>query len=97
MYRVYSLNFIRETAHRHPAPDAGASVVKYRNAWEFGATGFRVTRGMTLNRRFLKKLNEYKRVICAANAGYAAPFFQRGTGFMAFSNIYENEAKAARV
>ena len=31
------------------------------------------------------------------NASYIAPFFQRGTGFMAFSNIYENEAKAARV
>ena len=31
------------------------------------------------------------------NASYIALFFQRGTGFMAFSNIYENEAKAARV
>ena len=87
MYRVYSLNFIRETAHRHPAPDAGASVVKYRNAWEFGATGFRVTRGMTLNRRFLKKLNEYKRVICAANAGYAASFFSEAPVYGVFANL----------
>ena len=41
-------------------PDAEASVVKYRNASEFEATRFRVKRGMTINRRFLKKLNEYK-------------------------------------
>ena len=43
-----------------PRPDAEASVVKYRNASEFEATRFRVKRGMTINRRFLKKLNEYK-------------------------------------
>ena len=43
-----------------PRPDARSSVVKYRNVSEFEATGFRVKRGMTINRRFLKKLNEYK-------------------------------------
>ena len=30
------------------------------------------------------------------NASYIALFFQRGTGFMTFSHIYGNEAKAAR-
>ena len=30
------------------------------------------------------------------NASYIALFFQRGTGFMTFSYIYGNEAKAAR-
>ena len=43
-----------------PRPDAGFSVVKYRNASEFEAAGFRVKRGMTINSCFLKKLNEYK-------------------------------------
>ena len=54
---LYSLNFIRETVQRHPRPDARASVIKYRNASEFEAAGFRVKRGMTINRRFFK-LNE---------------------------------------
>ncbi|WP_300264144.1 hypothetical protein, partial [uncultured Cloacibacillus sp.] len=35
------------------------SGVKHPNASEFEAAGFRVKRGMTINRRFLKKLNEY--------------------------------------
>ena len=42
-----------------PRSDAASSVVKHPNASEFEAAGFRVKRGMTINRRFLKKLNEY--------------------------------------
>ncbi len=37
-----------------PRSDAASSGVKYRNASEFEAAGFRVKRGMTINRRFLK-------------------------------------------
>ena len=43
-----------------PRSDAASSVVKHRNASEFEVAGFRVKRGMTINRRFFKKLNEYK-------------------------------------
>ena len=70
-----------------PRFDAASRVVKDRDAWEFRAARFRVTRGMTLNRRFLKKLNEYKRVICAANAGYAASFFSEAPVYGVFANL----------
>ena len=43
-----------------PRSDAASSVVKHRNASEFEVAGFRVKRGMTINRRFFQKLNEYK-------------------------------------
>ena len=42
-----------------PRSDAASSGVKYRNATEFEDTRFRVKRGMTINKRFLEKLNEY--------------------------------------
>ena len=61
-----------------PRPDAGASVVKYRNASELKAAGFRVKRGMTINRRFLKKLNEYMLTLYSrVSTASAFRFFSR--------------------
>ena len=58
--RIITTEFCTKDSHFvMPRTDAASSVVKYRDAWEFRATRFRVKRGMTINRRFFKKLNEY--------------------------------------
>ncbi len=54
-----------------PRSDAASSVVKHRNASEFEVAGFRVKRGMTINRRFFKKLNEY--TCSTSNKNYVTP------------------------
>ena len=54
-----------------PRSDAASSVVKHLNASEFEVAGFRVKRGMTINRRFFKKLNEY--TCSTSNKNYVTP------------------------
>ena len=50
---------------RHAGLDPASSGIKYRSASELEVTGFRVKRGMTINKRFFKKLNEYNSKISA--------------------------------
>ena len=60
-----------------------SSDVKYRNASEFEAAGFRVKRGMTISKRFLKKLNEY--IVDFPSASYSAAFAPASTALIIFS------------